>query len=310
MGDGSAESGGTTGAGVSNFRIGRFRNDGFYLGDSLSIARSDGYANFGGTVEAATMVSRGAVSANGTFTSNAVNPQITLNKTAAAGGDVAVLVGRQGGTDRFHLRLVNDAAETGSNTGGDFQLLAFTDAGTFLREVFYFRRSDWYASLRGASFDDLSSSDGSTLRARIEAAETSLPSATSVVTREKGDARYHPLAGTTQSYSPTVSGIGGTGATFTVNSASWRQDGKWIDWRVTLTVTATGTGNTGIRVTAPTAILANMAGSGWENSVTGNAVVARFIGGSSNIDLYYANFAAALCVSGNVVIVSGRYETT
>lgn len=68
----------------------------------------------------------GSVSTTGSLTITAATPWVTLQKTAGQAGGVAL---KTGTTNRF-LVMTNGSAESGSNTGADFEVRSYADDGT------------------------------------------------------------------------------------------------------------------------------------------------------------------------------------
>src|SRR6187455_1919709 len=56
-------------------------------------------------------------------------PHVLLNRT---GTSQAVVGGQKGGVNRWQMHLGNGSVENGSNSGSDFELLSFDDAGGYL----------------------------------------------------------------------------------------------------------------------------------------------------------------------------------
>jgi hypothetical protein len=77
------------------------------------------------------------LSANNTFTGNNVAPNFTLNNVA---GIWKPLDFNTSGTQRWQIGSDNDA-ETGSNSGSDFDIFSYADNGTTLTDVLHIQRS-------------------------------------------------------------------------------------------------------------------------------------------------------------------------
>ena len=65
----------------------------------------------------------------GDLTISKTSPGLLLNKPAA--GTPAYMKGMTNNVDRWSMRLGNDTAEGGANTGSDFELRRFNDGGTY-----------------------------------------------------------------------------------------------------------------------------------------------------------------------------------
>jgi len=74
-------------------------------------------------------------------------PFLYINNTlqGSAGGIIA----QRNGVERWQLSLGNPGAESSGNAGSDFELLAFSDTGGWLRNALNIRRSDGLTTLRG-----------------------------------------------------------------------------------------------------------------------------------------------------------------
>lgn len=94
--------------------------------------------NYSGTFTAGNLVTGGTLQVTGTsaLTGNVTvggdavaGPQILVNGAAA---NVRDMVGQTAGVARWKLRLGNSTAESGSNAGSNFNLLAYDDAGALI----------------------------------------------------------------------------------------------------------------------------------------------------------------------------------
>jgi hypothetical protein len=111
LGDPGAESGSNAG---SDFALAAYSDAGALLGNWLQIQR-----------------------ASGSMTLNCVNtssPAIFMNQPAGTGASAAgyagYLVGRRAGAARWAIILGDNAAESGSNAGSNFDINGWNDAGT------------------------------------------------------------------------------------------------------------------------------------------------------------------------------------
>lgn len=109
-------------------------NDGAALG-STSNQWSDLFLASGGVINWAndnvTLThSSGTLTTTGDLAISKSGPALTLNKPAS--GTSSQIVGTNNGVTRFSIELGDAGAESGSNTGSDFALSAFNDAGTWI----------------------------------------------------------------------------------------------------------------------------------------------------------------------------------
>lgn len=111
-----AESGSNTG---SDFSINRWDDSGVIISQALNISRATGAATFSGNVSAAAA----------TFSST-VAATTNVSVTDAAGTTRGYFI-RTGNNNRWLLYGATDA-ESGSNTGSNFGIARYTDAGAFL----------------------------------------------------------------------------------------------------------------------------------------------------------------------------------
>jgi hypothetical protein len=112
LGDNVAEAAGNVG---SNFVLNRYDNTGTFLDAPLSIARATGQATFSQSI-------------NVTPVSSA--PVLWLNKPSS--GQASAIVGTKAGSLRWDMDLGNATAEGGSNSGSDFGLGRYSDAGAYV----------------------------------------------------------------------------------------------------------------------------------------------------------------------------------
>jgi hypothetical protein len=160
LGNAAAESGGNSG---SDFNIFNCSDTGTSIGSPMSIIRSTGQTNFSvppafPTLDAGTNNTQAATTAfvttatsaylpltggtmSGVLTiSNAANSSIVLNKTSASAS--TDIYGQRGGLTRWWMQLGNGETETGSgNTGSNFYLSRYNDAGTYLDSPLYISRA-------------------------------------------------------------------------------------------------------------------------------------------------------------------------
>jgi hypothetical protein len=117
----STEGGSNTG---SDFQITRYNDAGTLLDTPLQIGRVDG----------ATLISK-------------ANPNLILAKTAS--GQQNMLIGRTGANPRWALIPGDGSAEGGSNTGSDFQITRYNDAGGIIDTPFIMSRANAAATFGG-----------------------------------------------------------------------------------------------------------------------------------------------------------------
>jgi Chaperone of endosialidase len=114
LGNSTTESGSNVG---SDFQITNFNDAGVSVSQPFTIKRSNNLVSVNGV---------GAAASNVTYVAGSA--VLALNK--AASGEGAAIFGQTGGANRWQFLLGNGNAEAGSNTGSDFNLIAFNDAGT------------------------------------------------------------------------------------------------------------------------------------------------------------------------------------
>jgi hypothetical protein len=108
MAEQTAEGGGNAG---SNFAINRWSDAGGFLDAPLSINRANGQATFAQTINI----------------SSSIGASLIINTLV---GNARNLAGQSGGINRWVMYLGAGGAEGGSNTGADFRIDRFSDAGT------------------------------------------------------------------------------------------------------------------------------------------------------------------------------------
>jgi hypothetical protein len=120
---GTAEAEGGSNAG-SNFYINRYNDAGVYLTSPLSISRANGGVS----------VNDGSLTINGTA---GQWPGLNINKIAS--GLSNVISASTNGVGRWQIALGNQTAES-ANSGSDFSIARFNDAGTFVDTPFVIGR--------------------------------------------------------------------------------------------------------------------------------------------------------------------------
>lgn len=119
LGDNTAESGGNAG---SNFNITAWSDAGGLITTPLQIARSTG-----------------VVTINNNLQVSAATAQLELRKSAS--GQACNIFGMLGSTARWVIVPGGNGAETGGNTGSDFLIARYTDAGALIDLPFSIARS-------------------------------------------------------------------------------------------------------------------------------------------------------------------------
>ena len=119
LGDGSAESGTSTG---SDLRIHRYNNSGALIDVPLWIRRDNGVSTFTGSPPDQ-------------------KPIVVINKTDGAGGQSSSIQGQTATSTRWHLALGDGGAEAGGNSGSDFRVHRHNDSGNFVDASMYINRS-------------------------------------------------------------------------------------------------------------------------------------------------------------------------
>lgn len=93
-------------------------------------------------------VSRAGDTMTGNLQIQNATPLFTLNSAAGAGG-VPQIYGLKNGLARWAMYLGQNSAEPGGNAGGDFVMLRFNDAGSFIDSPFYIQRTNAQANFSG-----------------------------------------------------------------------------------------------------------------------------------------------------------------
>ena len=88
-------------------------------------------------------LSTAGITSTGNITINKATPELRLNKPAA--GTFATLAGYTNNLPRWLTLLGDSAAESGSDVGSDFAISRYTDAGAFIDNPFFIKRSTGYA---------------------------------------------------------------------------------------------------------------------------------------------------------------------
>jgi hypothetical protein len=142
LGDSVTEAGGNLGA---NFKLIRYNDGGGAIDAAIEISRSDGRVLLNGDpispLHASTKqytdntglakVAKAGDTMTGSLTiSVASYPNLTINK--GTGGSASMLIGTRAGLQRWMVMCGNDTAESGSNTGSDFEIRRCDDGGTQL----------------------------------------------------------------------------------------------------------------------------------------------------------------------------------
>jgi hypothetical protein len=130
LGTGSAESGGNAG---SDFLIRRYDDTGNTIDVPLTIMRSTGQPVFTG---------------NPLIQPNTGSASITLNPLASSGA-AAYIIGYHANLPRWLVFLNNGGAESGSNSGSDFSITRYNDAGAGIDSPFSITRASGAVSIGG-----------------------------------------------------------------------------------------------------------------------------------------------------------------
>ena len=129
LGDGAAETGGNNG---SNLSLVRYTDGGVPMDTVFSINRASGQAQFTGPLSL----------------SIASHATLTLNKMVA--GVEAMLIGSQNGVPRWVVNVASSTAEGGGNTGANFAIQSYTDAGALMAAPLTITRSNSHALFTSA----------------------------------------------------------------------------------------------------------------------------------------------------------------
>lgn len=84
---------------------------------------------------------------SGGLTIDMTNAALVLDK--APGTNLATMVSASGGSFRWSVTAANGEAETGGNTGSNFSIDRYDDAGTFIGTPFYINRTNGQVLVNG-----------------------------------------------------------------------------------------------------------------------------------------------------------------
>jgi hypothetical protein len=142
LGDPTPESGSNAG---SNFVVQGFNDAGNVSGQPLTINRATGIVSLGVAVQ---IIANGANPYTGTFSTGSAN--VAINKLGS--GNNSNVDGYSNGILRWQMILGNSTAESGSNTGSDFAIQAFNDAGVSSGIPITIARSNLYMTVPSKIF--------------------------------------------------------------------------------------------------------------------------------------------------------------
>jgi len=131
VGDTLTESGGDVG---SDFRVRRYGDDGVYIDTPFHIVRDTGNAIFNHHATVNGTIYINGPAGDGFYLGNAIGLQgastvIYLDKTATSGQN-NLIRGMTNGDNRWQIQLGDSTTEAGNNSGSDFKIGAWSDAGT------------------------------------------------------------------------------------------------------------------------------------------------------------------------------------
>ena len=112
-----------------HFSISRYDDAGAYIGHAIELWRDDAFWTFYGNAEV-----------------NKNEPRFYLVKQAS--GQELALVGMKGGTARWWVNVADLTPETGANSGSNFSLDRFTDAGGFIDSALVVNRATGIADFK------------------------------------------------------------------------------------------------------------------------------------------------------------------
>lgn len=118
----------------SDLTLNRYTDAGALLGTTFAITRSTGKMVYTGNVTVSN------VSAS-TFEVKASSGSAVAALNSVAGGNTASVALQRNGASRWQLEM-NGSTESGSNSGSNFQLLRFNDAGTYIGTPIFIARSN------------------------------------------------------------------------------------------------------------------------------------------------------------------------
>lgn len=202
----------------------------------------------------------------GDLTISKATPILNLNK--AASGQHAGAFGYTNILTRWFVSLGNNTAEGGANSGSDFSIYRYTDAGAFIAEALGIARATGNVTVTG-------------------------------------DLSWTGAAWTV--YTPVITASGGVITTKSA-TGRYKTMGKTVFVEMIITITTNGTGSGSIIATLPaTASAFPFILAGRENNVTGKMLQGLINAGSSTVSVFnYDNTYPA--ADGYSLIVSGMYE--
>lgn len=159
----------------------------------------------------------------GNLTVNTASPQIAIQ--FAASGQAANLVSRLGANNRWLIQLGDGATESGSNTGSDFAIRSYTDAGLTLHTPISINRANGRVTIArslnvtGPSYSSVSD----------------LGTTSGTITIDMSTSNYFTvtLNGTATFANPTNPSPGQSGAIFVVQDGTGNRTASWgtnWDW--------------------------------------------------------------------------------
>jgi hypothetical protein len=137
LGDATAESGGNAG---SNFDISRYTDAGAYIDTPFNITRSNGLVSLGTTQAQNLSINAPA----------ATWASINLNKPAS--GQASAILAQNAGLYRWVMYFGDNATESGGNTGSNFSVSRFNDAGAYIDSPLFINRTNAQLSITGAPY--------------------------------------------------------------------------------------------------------------------------------------------------------------
>jgi len=152
LGNPSAETGSDTG---SNFSIARFSDAATPTGTPLLINRADGAVTFAEATAGVSVIgTNGLYVPNGVITTRqvAIRPRTpggyaNLQLDKSGSGQSNDILSYTNGVQRWLMRIGDDSAESGSNTGSNFALYRYSDAGAYIGSTLVINRQNGTTSV-------------------------------------------------------------------------------------------------------------------------------------------------------------------
>jgi len=178
-----------------------------------------------------TLTGAGTLTLNGMINVTSTSPEINLNMAAST--QSAAFVSTMAGNNRWDFLLGNGTAESGGNAGSDYQLNAFSDAGSFIGDWLLILRSNGAATF-GSTVASISTTTGGIIDngglgvagsgyfgGVVATAGYAIASLPSCAAGTRGARAYITNGQTTPTFLGTVSTTGAVIAPVFCNGTSW-----------------------------------------------------------------------------------------